>query len=149
MSSSTNSGVTASGTAAGTTITFEFGESELESLDLSACSDDGSDYIYCDTVSGDRHLFQITAFSPNKGACTSVTISQDLDADFSGQDWHINGTRASFHYDSNHPDPRDWLRGWTARLTGTFEFAGVFEPCLLYTSPSPRDLSTSRMPSSA
>ena len=25
----------------------------------------------------------------------------------------------------------------------------VFEGCLLYTSPSPRDLSTSRMPSSA
>ena len=25
----------------------------------------------------------------------------------------------------------------------------MFEPCLLYTSPSPRDLSTSRMPSSA
>ena len=29
------------------------------------------------------------------------------------------------------------------------EFFGVFGPCLLYTSPSPRDLSTSRMPSSA
>ena len=27
--------------------------------------------------------------------------------------------------------------------------ADVFMPCLLYTSPSPRDLSTSRMPSSA
>ena len=26
---------------------------------------------------------------------------------------------------------------------------GPSEPCLLYTSPSPRDLSTSRMPSSA
>ena len=26
---------------------------------------------------------------------------------------------------------------------------GVYNPCLLYTSPSPRDLSTSRMPSSA
>ena len=25
----------------------------------------------------------------------------------------------------------------------------LYEPCLLYTSPSPRDLSTSRMPSSA
>ena len=25
----------------------------------------------------------------------------------------------------------------------------VYKPCLLYTSPSPRDLSTSRMPSSA
>ena len=27
--------------------------------------------------------------------------------------------------------------------------AGLYYPCLLYTSPSPRDLSTSRMPSSA
>ena len=26
---------------------------------------------------------------------------------------------------------------------------GQYQPCLLYTSPSPRDLSTSRMPSSA
>ena len=26
---------------------------------------------------------------------------------------------------------------------------GILQPCLLYTSPSPRDLSTSRMPSSA
>ena len=35
-----------------------------------------------------------------------------------------------------------------------FELAAIvgvplFDPCLLYTSPSPRDLSTSRMPSSA
>ena len=29
------------------------------------------------------------------------------------------------------------------------QLAGLLEPCLLYTSPSPRDLSTSRMPSSA
>jgi len=29
------------------------------------------------------------------------------------------------------------------------KFAGSFKDCLLYTSPSPRDLSTSRMPSSA
>ena len=29
------------------------------------------------------------------------------------------------------------------------EFKGCPLPCLLYTSPSPRDLSTSRMPSSA
>ena len=29
------------------------------------------------------------------------------------------------------------------------ETTGVIEVCLLYTSPSPRDLSTSRMPSSA
>ena len=29
------------------------------------------------------------------------------------------------------------------------DLAGIFYTCLLYTSPSPRDLSTSRMPSSA
>ena len=35
-------------------------------------------------------------------------------------------------------------------LGGFWELLGPLEtPCLLYTSPSPRDLSTSRMPSSA
>ena len=34
------------------------------------------------------------------------------------------------------------------KLNSTFKSA-EFEVCLLYTSPSPRDLSTSRMPSSA
>ena len=40
--------------------------------------------------------------------------------------------------------------GGTAALTvvGLFIF-GSYSGCLLYTSPSPRDLSTSRMPSSA
>ena len=34
-------------------------------------------------------------------------------------------------------------------LSRLAEMAGIEEICLLYTSPSPRDLSTSRMPSSA
>ena len=33
--------------------------------------------------------------------------------------------------------------------TGQWTLYVRMEPCLLYTSPSPRDLSTSRMPSSA
>ena len=42
----------------------------------------------------------------------------------------------------------------TGSLTGTLLFSGTISStqnsnCLLYTSPSPRDLSTSRMPSSA
>ena len=36
---------------------------------------------------------------------------------------------------------------WVAIFTGAGDKA--FSACLLYTSPSPRDLSTSRMPSSA
>ena len=34
-------------------------------------------------------------------------------------------------------------------ITFTFPHVGIVGTCLLYTSPSPRDLSTSRMPSSA
>ena len=39
--------------------------------------------------------------------------------------------------------------GWTDITATTAATAVVLEGCLLYTSPSPRDLSTSRMPSSA
>ena len=35
------------------------------------------------------------------------------------------------------------------RVTDIMPALGTHSPCLLYTSPSPRDLSTSRMPSSA
>ena len=43
----------------------------------------------------------------------------------------------------------DWSKPFrkSARIVG--DVIGKYHPCLLYTSPSPRDLSTSRMPSSA
>ena len=49
---------------------------------------------------------------------------------------------------------RDWMRGnreraFEMRLTGIAMASPPSATCLLYTSPSPRDLSTSRMPSSA
>ena len=40
-------------------------------------------------------------------------------------------------------------REYKIKLQGGLETLGLLEGCLLYTSPSPRDLSTSRMPSSA
>ena len=40
------------------------------------------------------------------------------------------------------------LADWQLGILSGFAFA-LFYTCLLYTSPSPRDLSTSRMPSSA
>ena len=43
---------------------------------------------------------------------------------------------------------RRWLAEYADR-TGCLVHAYVLMTCLLYTSPSPRDLSTSRMPSSA
>ena len=39
--------------------------------------------------------------------------------------------------------------GFSIRLDNLGSFIGQYIDCLLYTSPSPRDLSTSRMPSSA
>ena len=38
---------------------------------------------------------------------------------------------------------------WRSLNSKTIVYDLIYNPCLLYTSPSPRDLSTSRMPSSA
>ena len=48
------------------------------------------------------------------------------------------------------PEPPGTSGTWTS-LDGSDGIINdsLFNPCLLYTSPSPRDLSTSRMPSSA
>ena len=43
-------------------------------------------------------------------------------------------------------DPKGYLRQVDTYTETEF---GLYMACLLYTSPSPRDLSTSRMPSSA
>ena len=52
-----------------------------------------------------------------------------------------------------HLQTRDgkWHKGLDATVKAWrhTKFGFIFIPCLLYTSPSPRDLSTSRMPSSA
>ena len=47
------------------------------------------------------------------------------------------------------PDERDGIAFVRADVSRPDEVRALFEHCLLYTSPSPRDLSTSRMPSSA
>jgi hypothetical protein len=130
VASSVGTSVTAGGTASGTTITFDFTDSELTSLDLSSCADDGSDYIWTDTDNNadDRTLFQITAFSPSKAACTSITVEQVIDSTFSAAAWHINGTRQYIGYQvsgNNRMDFRNWCRGWTAELDGTFTLSAA------------------------
>ena len=69
-----------------------------------------------------------------------VRLGRDLTkADM--EDWHAR------------LNARGWLaQNWPAEFGGAAWDAGqrsIYEDCLLYTSPSPRDLSTSRMPSSA
>ena len=54
----------------------------------------------------------------------------------------------------SHPDQELWLKrlgekGWTAPTWPKEYGGGGLNYCLLYTSPSPRDATLSRMPSSA
>ena len=44
---------------------------------------------------------------------------------------------------------RHQLEAMRRRFGMTFQFGALFDSCLLYTSPSPRDMRRSRMPSSA
>ena len=54
--------------------------------------------------------------------------------------------RTNAELETNHPVLRAFHK---SRIGSTFSRDDVRNTCLLYTSPSPRDLSTSRMPSSA
>ena len=71
------------------------------------------------------------------------TIMQLIKSDFDFTiDESINIDRDSFTWAKNDAELRDTLRKRIKNDT-------LLQFCLLYTSPSPRDLSTSRMPSSA
>lgn len=115
---STDSGATASGSAGGTTITFS------SSVDLSACADDDSDWMWCETTAAGIHLFRIMSFTGGLSTCTAVTVEPAITADFAGAYWHVNGTRQSLDDDGSSAfglDGNQWRRGWTVELDGTFE----------------------------
>ena len=114
VASSVSTSQTASGTGAGTTITFS------AAVDLSACADDDTDFIWVNTASGDRHLFQITAFTGGLSTCTAVTVAESIDATFSAAAWHVNGTRLDFDQDTSNTDFNDLGVGWTVELNGSF-----------------------------
>ena len=61
-------------------------------------------------------------------------VNVETNADYTGSDYTSRATDLHVGYENNIGDLAYYLQGGN---------------CLLYTSPSPRDLSTSRMPSSA
>ena len=76
-----------------------------------------------------------THYSEDEAAAKLVFLS--------GWTFNKNGIEKSFEF-------RDFVEAFSfmTRIAMEAERLG-HHPCLLYTSPSPRDLSTSRMPSSA
>jgi len=108
-------GTNASGTGAGTTITLN------GTFDCTAAADDDSDFIWCATDGGERHLFQITSFTGGKATATAVVVAEAIGATtFSGATWHINGTRLSLDGDTSFTDWQGLDPGWVVELDGTF-----------------------------
>ena len=90
----------------------------------------------------------ILANAKNDPACVAN------DALFSGKIVSVykRGDETKFIVTCGHPGMKRNADGKIDRNIITVKFfgkEGEFYACLLYTSPSPRDLSTSRMPSSA
>lgn len=126
-SDASGSGSSASGTGAATTISLG------ATVDLSgdpAVANDGTDYIWCSTTAGERHLFRITSFTGGTAACTAVVVAEAIGATtFSGANWHINGSRLSLESDSSNEDWLDWMPGWVIELeAGTYDFNALFSP---------------------
>ena len=78
--------------------------------------------------------FQIGTYTANEWFSDSFTASSNSDVTY-----EIRSNYTSENYESGLPPG----------LSLDFDSGEISGTCLLYTSPSPRDLSTSRMPSSA
>ena len=73
----------------------------------------------------------------------AVLAEPPLESTVEARDAALNCT------DFSNPDKPPVLLVHGTFTSGTEQYTAFYTPCLLYTSPSPRDLSTSRMPSSA
>ena len=128
-------GVAPSGTGAATTISLG------ATVDLTGVADDDSDYIWCSTTAGERHLFQITSFTGGVSTCTAVVVAEAIGATtFSGANWHINGSRQTLESDTSARDGQDWREGWIAEFqSGTYNIATEIVPMngVAATSTSP------------
>ena len=90
---------------------------------------------------------------PHQPQFTSQTLTkmrkieqQMNDAITNNLNWQSANTSVTYCKETN--ESKVYLHGNHIATVGD-DFLQVFDGCLLYTSPSPRDLSTSRMPSSA
>ena len=95
---------------------------------------------------GDFSVSSVIVFKRLDGSCPMVD----------GRDtwWNDEMSKADSEcdcewVDSEHPLFMLYTSGSTGKPKGIVHSTAGYMICLLYTSPSPRDLSTSRMPSSA
>ena len=89
-------------------------------------------------------------------------LIERLNKTFFDNEWYVSH-RSIYEYDTNNNQTSNMYQNWdgvmwvnSSRIVQEYDANGnrtlwqdQYWSCLLYTSPSPRDLSTSRMPSSA
>ena len=86
---------------------------------------------------------------PNSPSLNATHTHNGLTWVWNGSVWEMQGSGgASVTVSDNAPSSPTHGDMWWESDTGDLKIY-YDESCLLYTSPSPRDLSTSRMPSSA
>ena len=95
---------------------------------------DGRIISKADALAANRHVFML-----------ATRIVNGTDAELQGR-VRIGGQTATFRARSGVMVPGVWYH---TAMVYDGSTAKLYLDCLLYTSPSPRDLSTSRMPSSA
>ena len=119
-----NDGSGTNGDISGTTLTLN------ETVDFTGVGDDDTDYLWYAGSAGDRHLFQITAFSPSVGACTSLTLAETATTR-NGSNWAVNGIRQTLENDSSRPDWEDCSTGWVFEFdAGTYDVTADCDPVI-------------------
>ena len=118
------------------------------------------DSVYLATTNAGVHILNYITSSSSG----SVSVSVDSQTDWSTQNFLSSDQISDLEVVGNHLliatadsgiNRRDltaqsWIATWsTNNWLASNQIHGLSLTCLLYTSPSPRDLSTSRMPSSA
>ena len=110
-----NDGSGTNGDLSSTTLTLN------ETVDLTGVANDGSDYLWYEGDSGDRHLFQITGFTGGVSTCTALSLAT-TGTTRTAKNWAVNGERKTFSNDSSRYDYEDYLSGWTVELQdGTYD----------------------------
>ena len=74
--------------------------------------------------------------------CVAYTYNYSYLDDYIAEHWN-NKSIKQIALETNEYEPR------VAYRSKVLQSVGIIQPCLLYTSPSPRDMRRSRMPSSA
>lgn len=115
-----------------------------ETVDFTGVGNDGTDVLYFEGLTGERHLFRVTSFNPSVGAATTLTLAESADSAQTGQSWAIGGIRNDLEQHAANPDMGDMGSGWRYSLAvGTSPYsmtAGVTIPAVGSTTDGPGEI---------